>query len=117
MLEVAGRKNGIVHNCYGTDTPLNQTYLRIVDVDFTVVSSNNHASPSGALPFLLPTASSDSQSPSPVPSNKLKRWLATRKPVNAEQEPSDIRNDAYMSLLENGIRKAWVSYSRPVRGS
>jgi hypothetical protein len=89
-----------------------QTYLKFLDVNFKVVSSTNHASPSGILPFLLPaTKASESATPSPVPSNKLKRWLSAQKIIKDMEEHSDIRSDAYMSLLENLIRKAWVGQS------
>jgi hypothetical protein len=89
-----------------------QTYLKFLDVDFKVVSSTNHASPSGILPFLLPaTKASESATPSPVPSNKLKRWLSAQKIIKDVEESLDVRSDAYMSLLENSIRKAWVGQS------
>lgn len=37
-----------------------QTFLRLAGVDCRIVSSNNHASPTGALPFLIPASSSSS---------------------------------------------------------
>jgi hypothetical protein len=86
-----------------------QTYLKFLDVDFKVVSSTNHASPSGILPFLLPaTKASEFATPNPIPSNKLQRWLRAQKIIKDAEEQTDIRSDAYMSLLENSIRRAWV---------
>ncbi|KAF2786163.1 hypothetical protein K505DRAFT_368463 [Melanomma pulvis-pyrius CBS 109.77] len=83
-----------------------QTYLKFSNVDFRLVSSNNHASPSGALPFLLPSTDS-SKAVKPIPSGKLQRW-AMDKSSEAIEEPSDSRYEAYLSLLDHRIRRAWI---------
>lgn len=88
-----------------------QTYLRFGDVQFSLVSSNNHASPSGSLPFLQPaspSSSSDSKTPDPIPANKLQKWLANTQNSTSSSEPNDIRLEAYQSLIDNRIRKAWL---------
>lgn len=86
-----------------------QTYLQFSGLAFRLVKSNNHASPSGALPFLQP-AVEHSGSADPVASNKLKKWLGTQHPGGKVAEvDEDIRYEAYASLLDNRIRKAWVS--------
>ncbi|KAK5165303.1 hypothetical protein LTR04_001427 [Oleoguttula sp. CCFEE 6159] len=55
-----------------------QTYLKFSGIPFRIISSNNHASPTGALPFLLPAAASSVIEPprKPVPANKLEKWAA-----------------------------------------
>ncbi|KAI1429153.1 hypothetical protein F5Y12DRAFT_540168 [Xylaria sp. FL1777] len=85
-----------------------QTFLKLAGVDFCVRSSNNHASPTGALPFLLPPSTpSDSRSQRPVPSNKLEQYgLENGK----SKLPGDLgaRLEAYESLLDHRIRNAWL---------
>lgn len=61
---------------------LRQAYLRFMDFTFVTIPSNNHASPSGALPFLLPSASSSTSNTEdaiPVPSNRIQRWTREMK--------------------------------------
>lgn len=115
-----------------------QAYLKFRRILFVTIPSNNHASPSGALPFLLPSATSPSTSTdiAPIPSNRIQRW--TRQLVgpgkddtsrseyarHAVQEPdsgskgaaphdssSDMRYEAYMALLDHRIRNAYASTS------
>ncbi|KAK3691746.1 hypothetical protein LTR37_018474 [Vermiconidia calcicola] len=87
-----------------------QTHLKLLGVPFRVASSSNHASPSGALPFLLPATPGAGlvHSHDPVPSSKLKKWLASQTTANKLQETSDVRCDAYVSMLDGPIRKAWL---------
>ncbi|KAK4507889.1 hypothetical protein PRZ48_001624 [Zasmidium cellare] len=87
-----------------------QTYLRFSGVSFRTVPSSNHASPSGMLPFLQPavTSAESNNALDPIPSNKLKKWLASQKKVKSVDETADIRYEAYASLLDNRIRKAWL---------
>ncbi|KAK5131054.1 hypothetical protein LTR08_001339 [Meristemomyces frigidus] len=86
-----------------------QVYLKFNDIPFRAVPSNNHASPSGALPFLLPAATA-SESDEAVSSKRLRKWVASQK--TAEKVPGheteDVRYEAYASLLENRVRKAWL---------
>ncbi|PNS20910.1 hypothetical protein CAC42_2841 [Sphaceloma murrayae] len=93
-----------------------QTYMRLRDIDFTTVASTNHASPSGALPFLLPgpRASGNpvpkNDSISPIPSPRIRRWVDDqRPPPPAKDEPGlSQRQDLYMSLLDHRLRRAWL---------
>ena len=84
-----------------------QTYLLMSSLKFSTMSSNNHASPSGALPFLLPASTPNNENPLPFPAGKLQKWLADQK--LARLEPDSMRYEAYMSLLDHRIRRAWVS--------
>ncbi|OCK79375.1 hypothetical protein K432DRAFT_393960 [Lepidopterella palustris CBS 459.81] len=84
-----------------------QTYLKFSQLEFRVVSSNNHASPSGALPFLLPSSPDISKPLEPVSSDKLQKW-ALNNGGAAVEEPSDLRYEAYLSLLDHRIRRAWL---------
>lgn len=85
-----------------------QAYLRFSDVDFATIASNNHASPTGALPFLstfkLPL--DPLEPPTVISSTKLERWLQSQGV--AREEPESMRYEAYMALLDHRIRDAWV---------
>ncbi|KAI9759781.1 MAG: hypothetical protein M4579_002080 [Chaenotheca gracillima] len=97
-----------------------QAYLMFKNVAFAAIASNNHASPSGALPFLLPRPHKDS-SPTdpgaPIPSNKLERWVS--KQEGGSEVPYNMRYDAYISLLDHRIRNAWLYnlYLEPTNAS
>jgi metaxin len=83
-----------------------QAYLKFVGIDFDLVPSNNHASPTGALPFLYPALPAGTINP--IPSNKLQKWAIEQ--VHCEEEQQlNIRFDVYASLLDHRIRNAWVS--------
>ena len=107
-------------------------------VDFVTISSNNHASPSGALPFLLPASNSKNPGEAvvPVPAARIERWMrennphkksmgrhsqegwqesvqhaedsASTKQEATSEESLDVRYEAYMSLLNYRIRNAYV---------
>ncbi|KAI0540542.1 hypothetical protein GGR58DRAFT_511656 [Xylaria digitata] len=85
-----------------------QTFLKLADVDFCLRSSNNHASPTGALPFLLPPSTpGDSKSQRPIPSNKLEQYgLDNGK--SKLPESLGARIEAYESLIDHRIRNAWL---------
>ncbi|KAH7113882.1 hypothetical protein B0J11DRAFT_541530 [Dendryphion nanum] len=83
-----------------------QAYLKFSQVPFRSVSSNNHASPSGALPFLLPV-SADSKLAKPIPSGRLQRWIMDKSSSAIEESP-DGRYEAYLSLIDHRIRRAWL---------
>ncbi|KAI4096464.1 MAG: hypothetical protein LQ344_000972 [Seirophora lacunosa] len=97
-----------------------QTYLLFTGIPFTTQPSSNHASPTGSLPFLLPASSSsnpDAPTPSagaPIPSSKLQEWAAKTSgdPTDknkTQQPPNPPRHQAaYVSLLDNRIRNAWL---------
>lgn len=84
-----------------------QAYLKFSQIDFCVVSSSNHASPSGALPFLLPSQPDMLKPVQPVPSGRLQRWTINNSET-AIEESGDHRYEAYLSLLDHQIRMAWV---------
>ncbi|EED21560.1 mitochondrial outer membrane protein (Sam35), putative [Talaromyces stipitatus ATCC 10500] len=82
-----------------------QAYLKFVGIDFDLIPSNNHASPTGALPFLY--AALPSGTKSPIPSNKLQKWAIEQ--VHCEEEQQlNIRFDVYASLIDHRIRNAWL---------
>jgi hypothetical protein len=84
-----------------------QAYLKFSKIDFTIAAANNHASPSGALPFIIPASPEPYKHMQPVPSGKLQRW-AMNNSKKAIEESEDLRYEAYLSLLDHRIRRAWV---------
>jgi hypothetical protein len=86
-----------------------QTLLRIAKVDVELVSSSNHASPSGALPFLLPPPPSSLKPAVPLTGSKLHRYAISHG-ASKLQEDEPSRLEAYQALLVNKIRPAWVSF-------
>lgn len=82
-----------------------QAYLKFVGIDFDLIPSNNHASPTGALPYLVPAV--PPRTLAPIPSNKLQKWAIEQVHCEEEQQIS-IRFDVYASLLDHRIRNAWV---------
>ena len=115
-----------------------QAYMIFKGIDFVTISSNNHASPTGALPFLLPASSSKSPGEAvlPIPSTRIERWIrgknvskkttgspseegweeknqhaeasASTEQKSSSKESLDMRYEAYMSLLNYRIRNAYV---------
>ncbi|KAG0646177.1 Metaxin-1 [Hyphodiscus hymeniophilus] len=84
-----------------------QTFLNIAGINHRLISSNNHASPAGRLPFLLPSAStSTSESIQPVWSNKFVRYAAEHG--GRVYESPSMRYEAYQSLLDHRILNAWL---------
>ncbi|KAL4977374.1 hypothetical protein BDW66DRAFT_39511 [Aspergillus desertorum] len=82
-----------------------QAYLRFVGIDFELVPSNNHASPSGVLPFLLPALPVGTGAP--IPPNKLQKWAIEE--IHCEEEQQlNVRFEVYSSLLDTRIRNAWL---------
>ncbi|KAI0012498.1 hypothetical protein F4779DRAFT_37062 [Xylariaceae sp. FL0662B] len=85
-----------------------QTFLKLAGIKFRVSSSNNHASPTGALPFLLPASTPDNPtSHKPIPSNKLEQYAAETGTSKIPEVPS-LKLEAYESLLDHRIRNAWL---------
>jgi hypothetical protein len=113
-LRSGGEEKGTGHRLIDHVLPLTQAYLRFVGLYFKVVPSSNHASPSGVLPFLQPAVEKkgDTSVPDAVPGNKLKKWLDGQKWLRQAKETDDVRFDAYASLIESRVRKAWVSTCR-----
>ncbi len=86
-----------------------QTFLNIAGVDHRLISSNNHSSPTGSLPFLLPAVYGSNTSQDlllPIPSNRFVKY-ATEHGGRVD-ESSSMRYEAYESLLDHRIRNAWV---------
>jgi metaxin len=86
-----------------------QAFLKIAGIQHRLLSSNNHASPTGVLPFLLPAfhgPQASQESPLPVPSNKLVKFASENG--STVKEPPSMRYEAYQSLLDHRIRNAWV---------
>ncbi|KAI0885824.1 uncharacterized protein GGS22DRAFT_134896 [Annulohypoxylon maeteangense] len=79
-----------------------QTFLKLAGVAFRVTSSTNHASPTGALPFLLPPSS-----PKPIPTSQFEEYAAENGITKILDAPS-LRVEAYESLLDDRIRNAWL---------
>ncbi|KAI5296421.1 hypothetical protein KEM52_002833 [Ascosphaera acerosa] len=79
-----------------------------VSVSVRTVASNNHASPSGALPFLLPAGDSK-----PVTAKKMVSWLATQgltqDATGEHPQVGGSKLDVYIVLVEEKIRRAWVN--------
>ncbi|KAK3351440.1 hypothetical protein B0H65DRAFT_118018 [Neurospora tetraspora] len=84
-----------------------QTFLKLAGVEFQILPSTNHASPTGALPFILPKRSSPTDAPSPIPSSKLHDY-ALKYGTSNPPEVSALRLDAYQALLDGPIRNAWL---------
>ncbi|KAK4175588.1 hypothetical protein QBC36DRAFT_21833 [Triangularia setosa] len=79
-----------------------QTLLRLNHLPFLTLPSSNHASPTGALPFLLPPRNLSSN---PIPSASIpayiSRFTSTKPPIPTPRE------EAYLSLL-NPLRLAFL---------
>lgn len=72
---------------------LHQAYLKFKDIEFHTVASNNHASPTGALPFLIPFASVpySSESRLAIPVGKLQQW-AHKETASGGTKPKHARS-------------------------
>jgi metaxin len=89
-------------------------------VEVQVVPSTNHASPSGALPYLLPATYSSTASAvrttqaavQPIPSAKLYRYALDHATKSLHEpsasSPASLKQAAYQSLLDGPIRHAWL---------
>ncbi|KAI1380956.1 hypothetical protein F4677DRAFT_205599 [Hypoxylon crocopeplum] len=83
-----------------------QAFLKLAGVDFRLVSSNNHASPTGALPFLIPP-SSNPATLAPVPSYELEQY-AIEKGMYKIPDISSPKLEVYESLLDHQLRNGWL---------
>ncbi|ESZ91674.1 hypothetical protein SBOR_7931 [Sclerotinia borealis F-4128] len=87
-----------------------QTFLKLAGVDHKIVSSNNHASPTGVLPFLLPgiksNGSQDKDDYLPISSNGLVKYA--REQGKKLHEPKSRKLEAYQALVDHNIRNAWL---------
>ncbi|KAI8673950.1 hypothetical protein NCS55_00717400 [Fusarium keratoplasticum] len=84
-----------------------QTVLKMAGIDFEVVPSNNHASPSGALPFLLPPSSPSPRPSAPLTGEKIHKY-AREHAVRELPVVASPRIEAYHALLTQRIRPAWL---------
>ncbi|ETI24030.1 hypothetical protein G647_03399 [Cladophialophora carrionii CBS 160.54] len=84
-----------------------QAYLKFHGIPFRTRPSNNHASPTGALPFLLPAPKDLSRPSSPIPANRLTRWVVSQ---GGKEETFHMRQEAYIALIDHNIRSAWLYY-------
>ncbi|KIX99145.1 uncharacterized protein Z520_04721 [Fonsecaea multimorphosa CBS 102226] len=84
-----------------------QAYLKFRGIPLRTRSSNNHASPTGALPFLLPASRDASRPASPVPANRIVKWVISQ---GGKEEAVHSRQDAYTALIDHAIRSAWLYY-------
>lgn len=83
-----------------------QAYLKFNDIEFSTFASNNHASPSGSLPFLLPMTSSNEIPTSPLTTGKIPRW--TSQQTMQEEDHLSMEHEAYMALIDQNLRNAWL---------
>ncbi|KAH0432328.1 hypothetical protein CcaCcLH18_06534 [Colletotrichum camelliae] len=88
-----------------------QTFLKIAGVHFRTCPSTNHASPSGALPYLQPSIPSRPISAG----SRLETWALSQNPSSSSSSskqppppPPASRLQAYEALLDTRIRTAWL---------
>lgn len=80
-----------------------QTLLKFHNIPHEVRSSSNHASPSGQLPFILPT----DRPTSPVTASKIPRWITSQQ---GREETIHRKEEAYTALVDRDIRSAWLYF-------
>ncbi|KAK1731082.1 uncharacterized protein BDZ83DRAFT_726043 [Colletotrichum acutatum] len=94
-----------------------QTFLKIAGVDFQIAPSTNHASPSGALPYLLPPsplrpiAGASKLESYALENTTLKRLPVLSSSFSTSSTPNaelKAREQAYQSLLDHRLRAAWL---------
>jgi metaxin len=88
-----------------------QTFLKIAGVNHRLISSNNHASPTGVLPFLFPAIHAPQTAqpaPLPIPSTKLLQYAIKQGTTNVSDPQENLRYEAYIALIEHRIRHAWL---------
>ncbi|CAK7235876.1 hypothetical protein SBRCBS47491_009444 [Sporothrix bragantina] len=94
-----------------------QTFLRFADIPVHVVASSNHASPTGALPFLQParkqstTTTARQSPPRAIPASDFPNFV-TKNVTSPSTAPSTLRDHpraaAYQALLDTSLRRAWL---------
>ena len=82
-----------------------QIFLVTQGITIQTVPSNNHASPSGALPFLLQSPKKKDIQSQAIVSSKMQRWVENQC-ANNEMPPSQL--DVYTSLIDTNLRSAWL---------
>ncbi|KAL9946015.1 hypothetical protein D7B24_007558 [Verticillium nonalfalfae] len=97
-----------------------QTVLKIARLPFTTTPSTNHASPSGALPFLLPPPSPTRSNNLPIPAgDALLNHAVSHSPAKTPPTLADDlppRQEAYLALLHARLRPAFLHalYVNPI---
>ena len=81
-----------------------QTYMLMHDVEFRVASSNNHASPSGALPFLIPAEGSQEDRRKRQARRSENKDAATTSRGNRDR----TGNDSAPSLVTTSSLESWI---------
>lgn len=84
-----------------------QALLNFQGVEFQVEPANNHASPSGALPFVLPASTPNKRPSTPVSASKIPRWIASQGKSEEKLHPKE---EAYSALVDHDIRNAWLYF-------
>lgn len=84
-----------------------QAYLMIKGVPFHTVDANNHASPTGALPFILPARKPSEPQPQAIVSSKIQRWVETQ---TSKEDQENVEDRILMSLIEQNVRTAWLFF-------
>ncbi|OBT99852.1 hypothetical protein VE01_02240 [Pseudogymnoascus verrucosus] len=97
-----------------------QTALRLASLPHTITNSTNHASPTGALPFLLPPTSSPLLPAAllPIGAGQILNYAAKAgHPLPAR--PSHPKAKVYASLIDDAIRPAFLHavYLTPANAS
>ncbi|KAF8251085.1 hypothetical protein K440DRAFT_579538 [Wilcoxina mikolae CBS 423.85] len=81
-----------------------QAYLKFCGVSYRTGVSNNHASPSGALPFLVPAGDAKQA----VQASRLPQWASenARSPRECNLEDPEVK--AFLALVDTRVRDAWL---------
>ncbi|KAL7276014.1 hypothetical protein RUND412_001009 [Rhizina undulata] len=82
-----------------------QTYLKFCEIPFETVSSSNHASPSGSLPFLVARKDSGTAI---LTGAKIQQWARENGKRLKEIDVEDAKVQAFLTLLGTQIRDAWL---------
>ncbi|PWW78279.1 hypothetical protein C7212DRAFT_358275 [Tuber magnatum] len=87
-----------------------QAYLKFNGVEFKTVPSNNHASPTGALPFMISQQKpmSESTEVAVVPSSKLAAWIEKHGYSLEVVDMESARPKAFLALVNSQLRDAWL---------
>ncbi|KIW99472.1 uncharacterized protein Z518_11211 [Rhinocladiella mackenziei CBS 650.93] len=84
-----------------------QAYLKFHGIPLRTRASNNHASPTGSLPFLLPAPQDSLRPAAPIPANRIARWVVLQ---GGKEEDTHPRQETYTALIDHTIRSAWLYY-------
>ncbi|RPA89467.1 hypothetical protein L873DRAFT_1822796 [Choiromyces venosus 120613-1] len=88
-----------------------QAYLKFNRIEFETVPSNNHASPTGALPFMISQQRpmTESADLAVIPSNKLAAWIDKNGySLEGEADMDSARAKVFLTLVNAQLRGAWL---------